>query len=90
MPFWQIGHEDVFAARRWWSRGRKHGKFWGTLGIGREYYLKVRALGAQLISPSGGVLTMTFGLKELAKTSQGPKSALRRLNAPRPFNLLSS
>ena len=69
----QIGHEDVLAAMAQVAAAcRKQGKFWGTLGIGREHYLKIRALGAQLICPGGDVRTMNFGLKELAKTFQDP------------------
>ena len=67
----QIGHADVLAAMALVAAScRKHGKFWGTLGIGREHYLKVRALGAQLICPGGDVRTMNFEIKELAKTFQ--------------------
>jgi 2-keto-3-deoxy-L-rhamnonate aldolase RhmA len=64
----QIGHDEVLAAmKRVDEACKKHGKFWGTLGIGREHYLKVRALGASLICPGGDVRTMNLGLKELAK-----------------------
>lgn len=67
----QIGHEEVLAAmKRVDEACKRHGKFWGTLGIGREHYLKVRALGASLICPGGDVRTMNLGLKELAKGFQ--------------------
>lgn len=46
----------------------KNGKFWGSLGIGRDHYLKVKSLGAVLICPGGDVRTVNLGLKELAKT----------------------
>jgi 4-hydroxy-2-oxoheptanedioate aldolase len=46
---------------------------WGTLGIGREHYLKVKALGAQLICPGGDVRVMLNGVRELAKTFQDPE-----------------
>jgi 2-keto-3-deoxy-L-rhamnonate aldolase RhmA len=67
----QIGHEEVMAAmRRVAESCQRKGKFWGTLGIGRDHYLKVKALGARLICPGGDVRTMNLGLKELAKTFQ--------------------
>lgn len=69
----QIGHEDVLLAMRKVAEAcERKGKFWGTLGIGREHYLKVKALGARLICPGGDVRTMNLGLKELAKTFQEP------------------
>ncbi|AHF89847.1 aldolase [Opitutaceae bacterium TAV5] len=65
----QIGHPDVFAAmERIAAACRAAGKFWGTLGIGRENYLKVKALGAQLVCPGGDVRVMNLGIKELART----------------------
>jgi 2-keto-3-deoxy-L-rhamnonate aldolase RhmA len=71
----QIGHADVLAAMEKVAVAcRKHGKFWGTLGIGREHYLKVKALGAQLICPGGDVRTLNLGLRELAKTFQEPSA----------------
>lgn len=67
----QIGHPEIFSAMERVSQACKsQGKFWGTLGIGRENYLKVRALGAQLISPGGDVRVMNLGIKELAKVFQ--------------------
>jgi len=67
----QIGHEEVMAAMgKVADACRRKGKFWGTLGIGREHYQKVKALGAVLICPGGDVRTMNLGLKELAKTFQ--------------------
>lgn len=71
----QIGHADVLAAMEQVAAScRAHGKFWGTLGIGREHYLKVKALGARLICPGGDVRTLNLGLKELAKTFQEPSA----------------
>ncbi|MDF3058263.1 MAG: aldolase [Rariglobus sp.] len=67
----QIGRPEIFAAMELVARACKsQGKFWGTLGIGRENYLKVRALGAQIIAPGGDVRMMNLGLKELAKVFQ--------------------
>ncbi len=70
----QIGHDDVLAAmKRVDEACKRHGKFWGTLGIGRDHYQKVRALGASLICPGGDVRTMNLGLKELVKSFQDLK-----------------
>lgn len=67
----QIGHPDVFAAmERIAASCKTHGKFWGTLGIGRENYVKVKSLGAQLICPGGDTRVLNFGIKELARTFQ--------------------
>jgi len=67
----QIAHEDVLAAMREVAETcQRHGKFWGTLGIGREMYGKVRALGANFISPGGDVRVMNLGMSELAKAFQ--------------------
>jgi 2-keto-3-deoxy-L-rhamnonate aldolase RhmA len=69
----EIGHSDVLAAmQRVADSCTRHGKFWGTLGIGRDHYLKVKALGARLICPGGDVRTLSLGLRELAKTFQEP------------------
>ena len=51
---------------------RRHGKFFGTVGIGREHYLQVRALGAQLICPGGDLRVMNLGVRELIKTFADP------------------
>lgn len=65
----QIGHPDVVAAmRRVAEACKRHGKFWGTIGPGRENYLLVRSLGAQLICPGGDVRVMINGIRELART----------------------
>jgi 2-keto-3-deoxy-L-rhamnonate aldolase RhmA len=65
----QISHPDVIAAmRRLAESCRRHKKFWGTLGPGRENYQQVRALGAQLICPGGDVRVMINGMRELVKT----------------------
>src|SRR5262245_56201197 len=43
----QISHPDVTAAIRQLADAcRRHGKFWGTIGPGRENYALVRSLGA--------------------------------------------
>lgn len=69
----QIGHADVFAAMERVSAAcTAQGKFWGTLGIGRDHYLKVKSLGALLICPGGDVRTLNLGLRELARTFQEP------------------
>lgn len=65
----QISHPEVVAAMRLLADAcRRHGKFWGTIGPGRENYQQVRALGAQLICPGGDVRVMINGIRELAKT----------------------
>jgi 2-keto-3-deoxy-L-rhamnonate aldolase RhmA len=65
----QLGHPEVMAAMKRVAEACKRcGKFWGTLGIGREHYDAVRALGASLICPGGDVRVMNLGLKELATT----------------------
>lgn len=65
----QIDHEEIYTAMKQVSNAcRKHSKFWGTLGIGRENYMKVRELGAQVICPGGDVRTLNLGLKELASS----------------------
>ncbi len=64
----QLLHEDVIVAMEQVSAScRRHGKFWGTLGIGDEMYGKVRAMGASFISPGGDVRVMNLGLRELAR-----------------------
>ena len=65
----QISHPEVMAAMQLLARAcQRHGKFWGTIGPGREHYAQVRALGAQLICPGGDVRVMINGIRELAKT----------------------
>ena len=65
----QISHPEVVAAMRVLAQScRRHGKFWGTIGPGRENYQQVRSLGAQLICPGGDVRVMINGIRELAKT----------------------
>ena len=72
----QLWHPDVLAAmERVATSCQRQGKIWGTLGIGRDMYEKVRALGASFISPGGDVRLMNLGLKELAKTFQSPPSS---------------
>ncbi len=67
----QLYHPEVLAAmERVAESCRRHGKFWGTLGIGREMYQRVRALGARFISPGGDVRVMNLGIRELARTFQ--------------------
>ena len=65
----QIAHPDVLdAMRRLAESCRRQGKFWGTIGPGKEHYTLVRNLGAQLICPGGDVRVMINGVRELAKT----------------------
>jgi 4-hydroxy-2-oxoheptanedioate aldolase len=65
----QVSHPEVIAAIRLVADScRRHGKFWGTVSIGREHYQQVRALGAQLIGVGGDVRVMNFGMRELAKS----------------------
>lgn len=72
----QIGHSKIFEAMGSIAKiCERQGKFWGTLGIGRENYLKVKALGARLICPGGDVRTMNLGLKELVATFEAPDIA---------------
>ena len=65
----QIGHPDVIAVMaRLAASCKRHGKFWGTLGPGKEMFHQVKGLGAQLICPGGDVRVMLNGIRELAKT----------------------
>ncbi len=88
----QIAHPDVVAAMRQLAEScRRHGKFWGTLGPGRENYARVRELGAQLICPGGDVRVMINGIRELAKTfadyappAPGAAPVVPPAPAPRP------
>lgn len=67
----QISHDEVFSAMGQVAAAcKRHGKFWGTLGIGREMYDKVYSLGANFISPGGDVRVMNLGIRELAKAFQ--------------------
>jgi 4-hydroxy-2-oxoheptanedioate aldolase len=69
----QLSHPQVLAAMQHVAAAcKRYGKWWGTLGIGREHYLKVRGLGAQLICPGGDVRVMINGVRELARTFQDP------------------
>ena len=86
----QISHPEVIAPMRKLAEScRRHGKFWGTLGPGRELYEQVRTLGAQLICPGGDVRVMINGIRELAKTfadyapPNGYPAAARELAARR-------
>jgi len=64
----QITHPDVIAAIEVTALAcRRHGKFWGTVSVGRDHFRQMRALGAQLIGVGGDVRVMNFGLRELAK-----------------------
>jgi 2-keto-3-deoxy-L-rhamnonate aldolase RhmA len=68
----QISHPDVMDAMESLAGScRRHGKFWGTVSVGREHYQQVRALGAQFIGVGGDVRVMNFGMRELAKTFGG-------------------
>ncbi len=68
----QLNHPRVMHAMETVAKAcQRHSKWWGTLGIGREHYQKVRALGAQLICPGGDTRVMLNGIRELAKTFEG-------------------
>lgn len=65
----KISHPDVVGAMRLLAEAcKRHGKFLGTIGIGRDHYRQVRSLGAQLICPGGDVRVMNYGMRELIKT----------------------
>lgn len=67
----QLAHQDVLAAMGKVAEAcKRQGKFWGTLGIGREMYEKVRGMGASFISPGGDVRVMNLGMRELARAFQ--------------------
>lgn len=64
-----ISHPEVIAAMKLIAEAcKRHGKFLGTIGIGREHYQQVRGLGAQLICPGGDMRVMYHGMRELIKT----------------------
>lgn len=65
----QFQHEKVIAAmKRINAACVAAGKWWGTLGIGREGYALVKSLGCRFISAGGDVKMMNLGLNELVKT----------------------
>jgi 4-hydroxy-2-oxoheptanedioate aldolase len=65
----QIAHPEVLSAMKLLAAScKKHGKFFGTVGIGRDHYQLIRNLGAQLICPGGDVRVMNAGMRELIKT----------------------
>lgn len=65
----QLGHDEVLAAMSKVADAcNRAGKWWGTLGVGRDHYKKVKALGAQLICPGGDVRVMINGINQLADT----------------------
>lgn len=65
----QISHPGVIAAIQLVGEScRRHGKFWGTVSVGRDHYRQVHALGAQLIGVAGDVRVMNYGMRELAKS----------------------
>lgn len=65
----KISHPEVLAAMQQVSAAcLRNGKFLGTIGIGREHYLKVREIGARLICPGGDLRVMNHGLRELVRT----------------------
>jgi len=64
----QLTHPEVIAAIQTMAGAcQRHGKFWGTVSVGRDHFLQMRALGAQLIGVGGDVRLMNLGLRELAK-----------------------
>lgn len=71
----EISHPEVLAAIRSVAAAcQQHGRFLGTIGIGREHYRQVRELGAKLICPGGDLRVMNLGLRELSKTFVEPGS----------------
>jgi 4-hydroxy-2-oxoheptanedioate aldolase len=69
----EISHPDVIRVMRVIDECcRRHGKFWGTVTVGRDHYLKVKDLGAKFIGVGGDVRVMTYGMRELAKTFADP------------------
>ncbi|MGH8016899.1 MAG: HpcH/HpaI aldolase family protein [Opitutaceae bacterium] len=65
----QFGHAEVLSAMSNVAEACKRaGKWWGTVGIGKDHYRSVRALGAQLICPGGDVRVMLNGINQLAET----------------------
>lgn len=61
-------HPEVIEAMKLLSAScKRHNKFWGTIGIGRDNYRQVRSLGAQLICPGGDMRIMNYGMRELIK-----------------------
>jgi 4-hydroxy-2-oxoheptanedioate aldolase len=91
----QISHPEVVSAMRLVAECcQRHGKFWGTIGPGRENYQLVRSLGAQLICPGGDVRVMINGVRELAKTfadyaPQNGRAAAVDESAPTSSNVRS-
>jgi 2-keto-3-deoxy-L-rhamnonate aldolase RhmA len=68
-----ISHPEVIAAMKQIAAAcRRHGKFLGTIGIGRDHYQQVKSLGAQLICPGGDMRVMAHGMRELVKTFSDP------------------
>ena len=64
-----ISHPEVLAAMEKAAAAcRRHGRFLGTIGIGREHYQQVRSMGAQLVCPGGDMRVMNHGLRELVKS----------------------
>ena len=65
----KLTHPEVIAAMQLVAAAcHKHGKFFGTIGIGREHYQQVSAAGARLICPGGDVRVMSYGMRELTAT----------------------
>lgn len=65
----KISHPEVISAIKLVAEAcKKHGKFLGTVGIGKEHYQQVRELGALLICPGGDVRVMNHGMRELVAT----------------------
>lgn len=64
----QIAHPEVIAAiQPQVDACRRHGKFWGTVSLGRDHFRQMRELGARLIGVGGDTRVMNLGLRELAK-----------------------
>ena len=69
----KITHPEVISAMKLVAEAcKRHGRFLGTIGIGREHYQQVRQLGAQLICPGGDMRVMSYGMRELINTFSAP------------------
>lgn len=65
----QIAHPEVLAALEATAAAcRRHGKFLGTVSLGRDHFRQVRDLGARLIGIGGDLRVLNLGLRELAKS----------------------
>lgn len=65
----QIDHERVREAmKRVAAAAQAAGKWWGTVAVGPDMFVRAHTLGARLICAGGDVKVMQLGVRELAKT----------------------